>query len=471
MAQPANMMNPMANLMGPEVTQQQYQLQQNQRYADILMQQALMDQPQGQMVSGHYVPPSPVQGLAQLLKAYVGRRASDLIPEQQQKLASAQDQQLQRMVGLNFPSAQAGQPATQQPTQTSNAPMQAMPTQMPTQGQAPVAVSFPIGESGATQNLPAFEPSQYAGALSGQPVAQPMPQGMPQGAPQMQPTGMPQQGRTSMGQPMLPSVTGDPIKDLALIRTLGPQAYTQAALQNKPTAVGNFAIDRSGKVIFAAPSKEGFIDRQRPDGSFVREEIPGASQLESSRAGLVEYGKGSAASAVQRDQEIFGAASSAQTNIDRANQIIDLIGAGALTGTAAEIKLKLARAFNVAGADNNETIKNTEVLLASLGQNVLDSIKTSGLGAGQGFTDNDRKFLERVKGGSIELNPQTLQELARISKSVSAAAVTKWNKRLPDIPGNIARDMGLKPVELNNVYSRSEIEAELQRRRNQGLIR
>ncbi len=94
------MMNPIASLMGPDVTQQQYQLQQNQRYADILMQQALQEQPQGQMVSGHYVPPSPVQGLAQLLKAYVGRRASDLLPEQQSKLDTAKDEQLQRMVGL-----------------------------------------------------------------------------------------------------------------------------------------------------------------------------------------------------------------------------------------------------------------------------------------------------------------------------------------------------------------------------------
>ena len=462
-------MNPIAAMMGPDVAKQQYELQQNQRYADILMQQALQEQPQGQMVSGHYVPPSPVQGLAQLLKAYVSRRASDLIPEQQQKLASAQDQQLQRMVGLNFPSTQkADQPVAQQPTQSVGAPTQAMPTQMPTQGQAPVALSFPIGESGATQNLPAFEPSQYAGALSGQPSAQPMPQGMPQSAPQMQPTGMPQQGRISMGQPMLPSVTGDPIKDLALIRTLGPQAYTQAALQNKPTVVGNVAFDREGKVVFSSPTKEGYVDRQRPDGTFVRQSVPGATEVESSRAANVEYGRGAAGSAVKRDEEIFTAASSAQTSIDRANQIIDLIGTGALTGTAAEIKLKLARAFNVAGADNNETIKNTEVLLASLGQNVLDSIKTSGLGAGQGFTDNDRKFLERVKGGSIELNPQTLQELARISKSVSAAAVTKWNKRLPDIPANIARDLGLRPVELNNVYSRSEIEAELKRR---GLTR
>jgi len=100
MAQPANMMNPIASMMGPDVTRQQYELQQNQRYADILMQQALQEQPQGQMVSGHYVPPSPVQGLAQLLKAYVGRRASDLVPEKQANLAAAQQQQVQNMFGL-----------------------------------------------------------------------------------------------------------------------------------------------------------------------------------------------------------------------------------------------------------------------------------------------------------------------------------------------------------------------------------
>jgi hypothetical protein len=52
------------------------------------------------MVSGHYVAPSPVQGLAQLLKAYVGRRASDLIPEQQSKLATAQQQQIKNMFGV-----------------------------------------------------------------------------------------------------------------------------------------------------------------------------------------------------------------------------------------------------------------------------------------------------------------------------------------------------------------------------------
>lgn len=93
-----NVQNPMmAALLGPEAAQSQYQLAQNQRYADIMMQQALMDQPQGQMVSGHYVPASPVQGIAQLLKAYVGRSVADKIPEQQAAAGQAQLQQIQNM--------------------------------------------------------------------------------------------------------------------------------------------------------------------------------------------------------------------------------------------------------------------------------------------------------------------------------------------------------------------------------------
>jgi hypothetical protein len=100
-------MSPMSAMMGPDVARQQYELAQNQRYADMLMQQAMQDQPQGQMVSGHYVPPSPVQGLAQLLKAYVGRKASDLIPEQQSKVASAQMQQVQNLFGVGGGTAPA----------------------------------------------------------------------------------------------------------------------------------------------------------------------------------------------------------------------------------------------------------------------------------------------------------------------------------------------------------------------------
>jgi hypothetical protein len=105
-----NVKNPMMSaLLGPEAAQSQYQLAQNQKYADIMMQQALMEQPQGQMVSGHYVPPSPVQGLAQMLKAYVGRSVADKIPSQQAAAGQAQLQQIQNMFTPSGGGAGGGQ--------------------------------------------------------------------------------------------------------------------------------------------------------------------------------------------------------------------------------------------------------------------------------------------------------------------------------------------------------------------------
>ena len=103
-------------------------------------------------------------------------------------------------------------------------------------------------------------------------------------------------------------------------------------------------------------------------------------------------------------------------------------------------------------------------MLSGLGQNVLDNIKASGLGAGQGFTDKDRQFLERVVGGSIDLNGETLKELARLQKASNQRNVERWNKRVGEINPNVRKDMGYKPVELGNTYSQSEIRAELKRR-------
>jgi hypothetical protein len=427
-----------------------------EQMAQILQQQALQPIDVGSY-QGIQAPISPLSGIAKILQGYFAGQQMEKADEGRQDLLFKSENADRALVGL--PPIERTKPqqlaqALQQPAPTMFG--EGMPAVNVPQAQTmPIAQSFPIGPSGADQNLP---PNQEIS--------------MP---PQVAPTQtMPTQGVAPQGQfrppgggPALPSVTGDPAKDLALLKQFrgDTAAYVKFAYeQTKPTAVGNFAIDRNGKVIFAAPSKEGYVDVQGPTGSFSRKEVPGAIDLETSRATGVEYAKGAAGSAVKRDEETFGVAQTAQTNIDRANEIIDLVNAGALTGTAAEIKLKLARALNIGGADNNEVIKNTEVLVSRLGQNVLGNIKASGLGAGQGFTDTDRAFLERIVGGSIDLNPKTLQDLARISKSVSAAAVAKWNQRLPDIAPNIAKDLGLRPIKLNNVYSRSEIEAELKRR-------
>lgn len=167
---PTAQMNPMMAMMGPDIAKQQYDLAQNQRYADILMQQALMEQPQGQMVSGHYVPPSPIQGLGQLLKAYVARRSSDLIPEKQAQLANAQMQQTQRMFGIgganpaqaaNMALAGGAMQGDVGPTNTNAARMQGVQTGTGS------AMPIPAGMDARTAMMQyMINPQAYATALA-----------------------------------------------------------------------------------------------------------------------------------------------------------------------------------------------------------------------------------------------------------------------------------------------------------------
>jgi hypothetical protein len=70
----------------PEQMLQQQQILRQQKMAEMLMQQG-MQQPQGQMISGHYVKPSIFQNLASLANTYVGQRGIEKAEQAQIDLA------------------------------------------------------------------------------------------------------------------------------------------------------------------------------------------------------------------------------------------------------------------------------------------------------------------------------------------------------------------------------------------------
>lgn len=72
MADP-NTINLAGNQMPPDMMAEQQQLNRQQQMAQLLMQQG-QQQPQGQMVSGHYVAPSFFQYAAPLVSSYLGSR-------------------------------------------------------------------------------------------------------------------------------------------------------------------------------------------------------------------------------------------------------------------------------------------------------------------------------------------------------------------------------------------------------------
>jgi hypothetical protein len=77
--------NPLGTL-SPEEAIEQQRISRQQQMANLLMQQG-MQAPQGQIISGRYVPPSIFQNLAGLANIYVGRKLSEESEQKQMDLA------------------------------------------------------------------------------------------------------------------------------------------------------------------------------------------------------------------------------------------------------------------------------------------------------------------------------------------------------------------------------------------------
>lgn len=154
-----------------------------------------------------------------------------------------------------------------------------------------------------------------------------------------------------------------------------------------------------------------------------------------------------AGSLADMDAAALDAARSAPQRITTARSIKQILDAGNVTtGTAAESRLALNKALATAGIIDGSNVKNTEDLASLLGSSTLDAIKSSGLGSGPGFTDNDRKFLERARSGNIEINAGTLRRLADLNEKAGIAAIEAGNKvaeRVKNDPnfGTVGRDL------------------------------
>jgi hypothetical protein len=139
------------------------------------------------------------------------------------------------------------------------------------------------------------------------------------------------------------------------------------------------------------------------------------------------------------------------SNIEATKQLLD--NKNLITGAFADEKLNIARigqALGVTGKSTDEMVANTQTLFANRAGAVLDSIKASGLGAGQGFSNADRDYLEKAKLGGIKFSPEALRKQLAIEESVARASANAWNERLDVIPSSAKTPLGLSKVELQS---------------------
>ena len=98
------------------------------------------------------------------------------------------------------------------------------------------------------------------------------------------------------------------------------------------------------------------------------------------------------------------------------------------TGALGQVKLNVAKAASAFGVDiaDPNTIANTEVYIAESATRVADYIVN--LGAGTGLSDKDKEYAEKVVGGSITADAESLKRLLKILKENAETKIESYNK-------------------------------------------
>jgi hypothetical protein len=252
----------------------------------------------------------------------------------------------------------------------------------------------------------------------------------------------------------------------------GPAGPTQLAGPTDAAAgaVGPSGAPGQGHVVFSTPAKEPEPIRALKSSllaSGVQEGSPqwqkamsdfAAKQSTHTPATVVnttvntdkKYGEQFGALAAKGDIDLRDAASRAPDMAERANRVKQLVASGKIiTGQGADYRLAFGKAMGLVGASDAETISNTETLAAQLARNTMDAIKSSGMGGGTGFSNADRDFLEKAVGGKITLEAATISRLADLAHKAAANSASAWNTRVKTIPRGALEGTGISTDPIN----------------------
>jgi len=374
----------------PELTD----IQRKQRLAQLLMERG-MQTPQGQMVSGRYVAPSATQQLANLFSVYSGRNLQEETEARQQalaqKLRQAEMSDLQKFM-------EAGRSAPEQTV-------------------------YGAGQEGPTMTVtPEVKPDyakQLAIALGSQsPTVRSL-------------------GTEMLKQSMTPTKLGEG-ETLVTRDLLGSGKYAPIATggTKEPTEYKEYLKAKEGGF------QGSFFDYQQA----LKRAGATNVQVSTEKSYGAEFGQGLA----KNDVSLYQTAQKAPemlANVERTKKLLD--DKNVITGFGANQRLDVARlgsALGIGGKNTQETVANTQQLLANRAQATLDAVKESGLGAGSGFSNADRDFLEKAKMGGITYDKTSLQRQLDIEERVARNAANKWNTRIKSIPESATKPTGVGPV-------------------------
>ena len=408
-----------------ELQPQFQQANTQQRMADLLMQQGMQGQPQGQMVSGHYVKPSWSQQLApvanQALALFAGYQAdkgqTDLASALRQR--KAQDVQ-NYMEAMSPVAAKEGGIAgpngmTTQTTADMYGPnMELNPAYKqvaPVEGRGPdFAKAFQVAYN-------SYDPALRAQALD-MIKSETLPEGATKGRMNLQ-TG--QWEAYAHGNQKMSGEVRTAAQLLGITKPMEQWTPQDYALVNQKAN-----------------------ERERAKGTVVN--IP--NFMEKTFGGEVATDQAKKFNAMQ------GVAQNSPIVLGQIQNARDILKSGKFfSGPTANIQQDMALyadALGLGGKDTTTKAANTQSLITGAADSTLNSIATSGLGSGQGFTDKDLRFLQDAKSFRITMNKENINRVLNLQEKAVLHTTKMYNERLKSIPKSTVQSMGLQPVSMPN---------------------
>ena len=172
----------------------------------------------------------------------------------------------------------------------------------------------------------------------------------------------------------------------------------------------------------------------------------GASRLTNITKGEGKYEETLGAGLANRDLALINTADTAPKQLSTAQSIKALLKQNPIVGTGADSLLALNGLLTTAGLIDPSKQITTELLSSDLASQTLANIKSSGLGAGQGFTNSDREFLAKATAGSLTMNAASLQRLADLSERSATLAIGKYNDFYERADKDKRKFYGLSPI-------------------------
>ena len=390
--------------------------------AKMLLQKGMTDNLSGQMVSGRYVGASPLQGIANLYSAYKGKQLAEESDKKQAELANLIRQQ------------------TVQDLQAYGQAVKGTPEQ----------TTYGAGMEGPTMTVtPAVAPDYDKGLAILMGSKSPQSQALAQAllADQLKSHVLPEGGTLVRGG--FGGGTGQTIQGAPKLGQELKDAARQAKLDI--TKVDQWTDADWAKV-------RGIEAKIAADKRPVTNVMVNTEQT---------YGGNLAKGAAETDLALRNAAVSAPEIVSKVARNKKILESGNFVrGKGANGQQERALYADAVGLGGNGTAgkaANTQSLIQGSAETTLNSIKSSGLGSGQGFTDKDREFLQDAKSFRITMNKENIKRVLDLEERAAIESAKKWNQRYKQLPKSATTPIGWTEVEVPKPYGQSDVRSEADR--------